>query len=199
MLIAVFCVRTLLYLHTNPDASTDGFSSIIRNEGVQGLFRGTTLALFGVSNGALQFVAYERMKRWGFELKRKQFKLAGRPWTPEVDKLVRNIHLYLGFPADYSSQIRRTHSCLGAAKSLLWESRILTRLFARDYKYVARLHFLYSSDRIFAEQRHNSLVSHHPRYYSKNVGPRGRPGVLSRSRYESSPGPSWHLRDVRCV
>ncbi|KAJ6543899.1 mitochondrial carrier domain-containing protein [Mycena capillaripes] len=64
-----------------------GFSSIIRTEGVSGLFRGTSLALFGVSNGALQFVAYERMKRWGFELKKKQFELAGRPWTPEVDKL----------------------------------------------------------------------------------------------------------------
>ncbi|KAJ7929114.1 mitochondrial carrier domain-containing protein [Mycena leptocephala] len=64
-----------------------GFSEIIRSEGVLGLFRGTSLALFGVSNGALQFVAYERMKRWGFELKKKQFELAGRPWTPDVDKL----------------------------------------------------------------------------------------------------------------
>ncbi|KAJ7163817.1 mitochondrial carrier domain-containing protein [Mycena crocata] len=64
-----------------------GFSSIIRSEGVMGLFRGTSLALFGVSNGALQFVAYERMKRWGFEIKKKQFEIAGRPWTPEVDKL----------------------------------------------------------------------------------------------------------------
>ncbi|KAJ7179611.1 mitochondrial carrier domain-containing protein [Mycena filopes] len=64
-----------------------GFSSIIRSEGVLGLFRGTSLALFGVSNGALQFVVYERMKRWGFEVKKKQFELAGRPWTTEVDKL----------------------------------------------------------------------------------------------------------------
>ncbi|KAJ7638395.1 mitochondrial carrier domain-containing protein [Roridomyces roridus] len=64
-----------------------GFSSIIRSEGVMGLFRGTSLALFGVSNGAIQFVMYERMKRWGFEVKKKQFERAGRPWTPEVDKL----------------------------------------------------------------------------------------------------------------
>ncbi|KAJ6567377.1 mitochondrial carrier domain-containing protein [Mycena vulgaris] len=64
-----------------------GFSSIVRSEGVLGLFRGTSLALFGVSNGAIQFVAYERMKRWGFELKKKQFELAGRPWTTDVDKL----------------------------------------------------------------------------------------------------------------
>ncbi|KAJ7499417.1 mitochondrial carrier [Mycena latifolia] len=64
-----------------------GFSSIVREEGVMGLFRGTSLALFGVSNGALQFVVYERLKRWGFEMKKKRFELAGRPWTPEVDKL----------------------------------------------------------------------------------------------------------------
>ncbi|KAL0071460.1 mitochondrial FAD carrier protein flx1 [Marasmius tenuissimus] len=64
-----------------------GFSSIIRNEGVTGLFRGTTLALFGVSNGAIQFMAYEEMKRWGFERKRRQFEKAGKPWSPEVDKL----------------------------------------------------------------------------------------------------------------
>ncbi|KAJ7087294.1 mitochondrial carrier domain-containing protein [Mycena belliarum] len=78
---------------TQPDSPTayrgvwHGFSEIIRSEGVTGLFRGTSLALFGVSNGALQFVVYERLKRWGFEVKRKQFELAGRPWTTEVDKL----------------------------------------------------------------------------------------------------------------
>ncbi|KAJ6627340.1 mitochondrial carrier domain-containing protein [Mycena sp. CBHHK59/15] len=64
-----------------------GFSSIVREEGVLGLFRGTSLALFGVSNGAIQFVAYERMKRWGFDVKKKQFEKAGRPWTSDVDKL----------------------------------------------------------------------------------------------------------------
>ncbi|KAJ7895995.1 mitochondrial carrier domain-containing protein [Mycena olivaceomarginata] len=52
-----------------------------------GLFRGTSLALFGVSNGAIQFVVYERMKRWGFEVKKRQYQLAGRPWTVEADKL----------------------------------------------------------------------------------------------------------------
>ncbi|KAK7471212.1 mitochondrial FAD carrier protein flx1 [Stygiomarasmius scandens] len=64
-----------------------GLSSIIRTEGIQGLYRGTTLGLFGVSNGAIQFMAYEKMKKWGFDRKRKQFEKAGKPWTPEVDKL----------------------------------------------------------------------------------------------------------------
>jgi len=64
-----------------------GLSSIVRTDGYIGLFRGTSLALVGVSNGAIQFMGYEKMKRWGFERKRKQFKKSGRAWTPDVDKL----------------------------------------------------------------------------------------------------------------
>ncbi|KAI0922052.1 hypothetical protein AcW1_004133 [Taiwanofungus camphoratus] len=64
-----------------------GLSSIYRKEGIVGLYRGTSLALFGVSNGAIQFMAYEEMKRWGFERKRGQFALAGKEYTPGDDKL----------------------------------------------------------------------------------------------------------------
>jgi solute carrier family 25 folate transporter 32 len=46
------------------------------------------LALVGVSNGAVQFMAYEEMKRWGFEQKRKQFAKTGKVMGPEDDKLV---------------------------------------------------------------------------------------------------------------
>ncbi|TFK74353.1 mitochondrial FAD carrier protein [Pluteus cervinus] len=74
----------------SPDAYKgvwDGLSTIVKNHGYQGLFRGTALALVGVSNGAIQFMAYEKMKKWGFDRKRKQFEKAGLEWTPEVDKL----------------------------------------------------------------------------------------------------------------
>ncbi|KAI0092496.1 mitochondrial FAD carrier protein [Irpex rosettiformis] len=64
-----------------------GFSSIYRTEGIKGLYRGTTLALFGVSNGAIQFMAYEEMKQWGFQRKRRRFADEGREWTPADDKL----------------------------------------------------------------------------------------------------------------
>ncbi|EGO01458.1 hypothetical protein SERLA73DRAFT_176733 [Serpula lacrymans var. lacrymans S7.3] len=78
---------------TRADSSTsyrglwDGLSSILRTEGMSGLWRGTSLALVGVSNGAAQFMAYEEMKRWGFEQKAKRFAKAGRTMTPEDDKL----------------------------------------------------------------------------------------------------------------
>ena len=67
----------------------DGFRSIYRTEGVTGLYRGTILALVGVGNGALQFMTYEEMKRWGFERKKRQFEKAGKEYTAEDDKLVR--------------------------------------------------------------------------------------------------------------
>jgi solute carrier family 25 folate transporter 32 len=60
----------------------DGLASIYRTEGVRGLYLGTTLALFGVLNGAIQFMAYEEMKKWAFERRRRR----GKP----VDKLVRS-------------------------------------------------------------------------------------------------------------
>jgi solute carrier family 25 folate transporter 32 len=70
-------------------ASLDGLSTIVRTEGALGLFRGTSLALVGVSNGAIQFVAYEKMKTWGFDRKRRQYQKTGREWNIEADKLVR--------------------------------------------------------------------------------------------------------------
>ncbi|KAJ3006466.1 hypothetical protein NUW54_g3928 [Trametes sanguinea] len=64
-----------------------GLSSVYRQEGMAGLYRGTTLALFGVSNGAIQFMVYEELKRWGFERKKRQFAKAGREYTTADDKL----------------------------------------------------------------------------------------------------------------
>ncbi|GJJ07663.1 hypothetical protein Clacol_001868 [Clathrus columnatus] len=71
---------------TNSD-TPDGLREIYRYEGLRGLYRGTWLALFGVSNGALQFMAYEEMKRWAFRRKKRQYIKTNQPWTPEVERL----------------------------------------------------------------------------------------------------------------
>lgn len=80
--------QPLTSLRVDADLSPDGLSSVFRQEGLRGLYRGTTLALFGVTNGAIQFMGYEEMKKWGFDRKRIQFAKAGREWTPADDKLV---------------------------------------------------------------------------------------------------------------
>jgi len=54
---------------------------------MKGLYRGTLLALVGVSNGALQFMAYERIKALAFKQKRRSFGRSGKPWTAKDDKL----------------------------------------------------------------------------------------------------------------
>ena len=74
--------------------SAGGFHAIFHDEGWRGLYRGTSLALFGVSNGALQFMGYEKMKGWAFERKRRRVAKLGREWTTDDEKLV-----CLHFPA----------------------------------------------------------------------------------------------------
>lgn len=71
-----------------------GLSSVYRTEGVNGLFKGTLLALVGVSNGALQFMAYEQMKRFAFKQKRRMFERTGRPYTLEDDKLTNTTYIF---------------------------------------------------------------------------------------------------------
>lgn len=42
----------------------DGLTSTVRTEGIRGLYKGVGLAVFGVSNGAIQFMSYEQLKQW---------------------------------------------------------------------------------------------------------------------------------------
>ena len=46
-------------------------------------------ALFGVSNGAIQFMGYEQLKWLCLEQKKKRYKKEGKAWTYQSDKLVR--------------------------------------------------------------------------------------------------------------
>jgi hypothetical protein len=69
--------------------SKDGLMQLGKQEGVAGLSKGMILALFGVSNGAIQFMAYEELKRWRVDARRNRLG----PGTSEDDakKLVRRL------------------------------------------------------------------------------------------------------------
>ncbi|GAA6046871.1 hypothetical protein JCM3770_005685 [Rhodotorula araucariae] len=49
---------------------THGLTTLAREEGLRGLSKGLTLAIIGVSNGAIQFMTYEEMKKRRVELRR---------------------------------------------------------------------------------------------------------------------------------
>lgn len=48
----------------------DGINQLAQREGLRGLSKGMLLALFGVSNGAIQFMTYEELKKWRVEARR---------------------------------------------------------------------------------------------------------------------------------
>lgn len=93
-----------------PLSASDGFGSIYKEEGMKGLYRGTSLALVGVSNGALQFTGYEKMKAWGFAQKRKRFAAQGREVRPEDDKLVSIVLCSFNGPILISTHIQSNTS-----------------------------------------------------------------------------------------
>lgn len=65
--IWVIKTRMLSTSSRHPGAYTsilDGTRQIFRSEGLPGFYRGLVPSLFGVSHGALQFMAYERLKRY---------------------------------------------------------------------------------------------------------------------------------------
>lgn len=119
-------------------AFLDGVSSIYRTEGMKGLWKGTSLALFGVTNGALQFMTYEKMKQMGFNRKKAQFAKAGKTYTAMDDRLVCNTHYHaMPFSLLRISQTLRIHSYQERPKSWRWWLLTLIRWFVLESRRVS--------------------------------------------------------------
>ena len=61
----------------------DGTRQILRSDGILGFYRGLVPSLFGVSHGALQFMAYEQLKKY-----RSHSKVQGSPELSALDFLL---------------------------------------------------------------------------------------------------------------
>jgi hypothetical protein len=66
----------------------DALRKIYRAEGIRGLYKGSLLALVGVSNGSIQFATYEAIKRRWTDTKRRLYETQGKGWRVEDEKLV---------------------------------------------------------------------------------------------------------------
>ncbi|KAF8308829.1 mitochondrial carrier [Clavulina sp. PMI_390] len=64
-----------------------GLSEIARTEGIRGWYRGTWMALVGVTSGSVQFMAYEQMKNFAFARKKRRMLAAGETWREGEEKL----------------------------------------------------------------------------------------------------------------
>jgi hypothetical protein len=96
----------------------EGFRSIAANEGPRGLWRGTSLALFGVTNGAIQFMAYEKMKDWAFARRRAQYAQTGRAWTVNDDRLVSRPGGHASSAANFATQSNTAYSIMSSISKL---------------------------------------------------------------------------------
>ncbi|RXK36440.1 solute carrier family 25 (mitochondrial folate transporter), member 32 [Tremella mesenterica] len=95
----IWVVKTRVFATARHDPTAyrglfQALGSIYRNEGIRGLYRGSLLALVGVSNGSIQFATYEEIKRRRTDIKRKLYASHGREWKTEDEKL-KNIEYIL--------------------------------------------------------------------------------------------------------
>jgi hypothetical protein len=69
----------------------DGLGRVYSTEGIRGLYKGSLLALVGVTNGSIQFAAYEEIKRRRADVKRARLEKRGIQWGPQHEMLVSGL------------------------------------------------------------------------------------------------------------
>lgn len=84
----IFVVKTRMLANdpNHPKAYSsflNGIKSLYKLEGIRGLYRGFSAALIGTSHGAVQFLAYEQLKIWRWNLRNNR-KLNQKPTDLET-------------------------------------------------------------------------------------------------------------------
>ncbi|GAA5919438.1 hypothetical protein JCM1841_002390 [Sporobolomyces salmonicolor] len=93
----LWVVKTRMYTTSASSPSAyrgvmHGLYTLAREEGFRGMSKGMTLALIGVSNGAVQFMTYEELKKWRVELRRRRL---GQAASEEEVKRLSNTEYIL--------------------------------------------------------------------------------------------------------
>ncbi|KAI9634390.1 putative flavin-adenine dinucleotide transporter [Dioszegia hungarica] len=88
----IWVVKTRVFGTARTDSTAykglwDGLTGIYRTEGMRGLYKGSLLALVGVSNGSIQFATYEDLKRRRTEAKRRKFQKSEKEFRIQDEKL----------------------------------------------------------------------------------------------------------------
>lgn len=101
----------------------DGARQIVRSEGLSGFYRGLVPSLFGVSHGALQFMAYEQLKIY-----RRQGRAEGPKDLAAVDFLMLSgIAKVFAGSVTYPYQVVRTKLQMYDADSTYRSARDVMR------------------------------------------------------------------------
>jgi solute carrier family 25 protein 33/36 len=89
----IWMVRTRMQLLIDHNAGQrqyagygDAISTIFREEGMGGFYKGITASYWGCTEGALQFIAYEQIKTRLLEKQNSERNLAGLPSSQELPK-----------------------------------------------------------------------------------------------------------------
>jgi solute carrier family 25 protein 33/36 len=74
----IWMLKTRMQLQAGGNGSilytsyADAFQRIVKEEGFRGLYKGLSASYWGVTEGAIHFVVYERLKKWMYQRKRPE-------------------------------------------------------------------------------------------------------------------------------
>ncbi|TXT15614.1 hypothetical protein VHUM_00117 [Vanrija humicola] len=140
----IWVVKTRVF--ATPAKDPNAYSGLWRSlkriyaaEGMRGLYRGSLLALVGVSNGSIQFATYEEFKRRRIERKQRKFAERGREWRQEDEKLTNTEYIltsgaskFVAIALTYPYQVVRARVQNGAPGQQQSALKVIAETYRRE-------------------------------------------------------------------